>query len=164
MPVHCPGGGHVGQSRTAEVREGSGLPWSVKSQLLEGEGEEAAPCQDRWSLAGFGEGERGQRKKLLLTLHFLGVSGLTALRGYEYTHFTDHHGGAKVTDLLKTSQLLSDSCDSSAGPCSRASLHPLLPWPHAASWRQQWAAWQAWRVGKGVWRGRWEPGWPGSEE
>lgn len=79
--------------------------------------------------------------------------GLTALRGYGYTHFTGDHTGAKVSDLLKI-----DSWDSMQASTPEPAFTPTFPRPHAASCRQPWAAWQAWRVRKGVRGGAREPG------
>lgn len=142
------------QSKIGEAREGSGCRGSVKSQLLEGEGEKAGPGARRTGRTWLRLEERkaSPEKEPLLTLHFFTLShvDLTVLRGFDYTHFTDYHGGAKGSDSLKISQLLSDSWDSNAEP----PFILFFPRPRAASWRPQRAAWEAWRVGKGSpWRG-----------
>lgn len=91
---------------------------SVQSQLLEGEGEgeeAAASARGQRTWLGLGEG-RVRPEKAPAAHPTLSVSpeGLTVLQGCHYTHFTDYHGGAEVSDLLKISQLLSDSWDSNA--------------------------------------------------
>lgn len=142
------------RARLVRPEKALGCRGSVQSQVLEGDGEEAAARVRRTeNLAGLGGGTSEARESTRCSPHTRSVllrASQSVLRGCNYTHFTEYHGGAEVSDLLKISQFLSDSWDSNADLCSRAIPRPSpFSRPHAASWRQQWAASQAGRAGKG---------------